>query len=107
MDMVQAVNNFEKDATTSENMWESDIDEMDMVQAVNNFENYATTSGNIWENDIDEMDMVQVVNNFEQDEDKCRETKNMGMNATPGFKEVASVYTGLCKIFLKKILKIS
>jgi len=103
MDMVQAVNNFEKNATISENMWGNDIDEMNMVQAVNNFEKNATTSEKIWENDIDEMDMIQVVNIFEKDDDKSGKSKSMIMNATtPGFKEVALVFKGLYKNFFNK-----
>ncbi|KAL4127055.1 hypothetical protein QTP88_011253 [Uroleucon formosanum] len=68
-----------------------------------NLEKDATTSENIWGNDIDEMDMVQVVNKFEKDEEKSRKSKRMRMNATTSeFKEVASVFNGLCKNFFKK-----
>jgi len=49
------------------------------------------------------MDMVQVVNKFEKDEEKSRKSKRMRMNATTSeFKEVASVFNGLCKNFFKK-----
>ncbi|KAL4147912.1 hypothetical protein QTP88_002239 [Uroleucon formosanum] len=61
------------------------------------------SESSVWGNDIDEMDMVRIVNNYEKAEEKSRKSKRMRMNATTSeFKEVASVFNGLCKNFFKK-----